>query len=62
MTRDSAAYKSDNRRKLERFPMSVPSKVRSIMHDFSDQTLSTANISAGGSFSKPPRPIQSGLP
>lgn len=50
MNRDSAAYKSDNRRKLERFPVSVPSKVSSIMHDFSDQTLPTANISAGGVF------------
>ena len=30
--------------------MSIPSKVRSIMHDHSDQTLATTNISAGGVF------------
>lgn len=30
--------------------MSIPSKVRSIMHDYSDQTLATTNISAGGVF------------
>lgn len=50
MNRGGNVPKSDNRRKIERFSMSIPSKVRSIMHDHSDQTLPTTNISAGGVF------------
>ena len=50
MTRGSAVSSSDNRRRIERFSMSIPSKVSSIMHDHSDQTLATKNISAGGVF------------
>ena len=46
----SAASKKDNRRRIERFSMSIPSKVSSIMHDYSDQELTTTNISAGGVF------------
>ena len=46
----SAASNRDNRRRIERFSMSVPSKVSSIMHDYSDQELATTNISAGGVF------------
>jgi len=46
----SAASKKDNRRRIERFSMSIPSKVSSIMHDYSDQELATTNISAGGVF------------
>jgi len=46
----SAASKRDNRRRIERFSMSIPSKVSSIMHDYSDQELTTTNISAGGVF------------
>ena len=50
MTRGGDVSKSDNRRRIERFSMSIPSKVRSIMHDHFDQTLATTNISAGGVF------------
>lgn len=50
MTRGSAVTRSDNRRKIERFSMSVPSKVSAIMHDHSDQALTTKDISAGGVF------------
>lgn len=50
MTRGGDASKSDNRRRIERFSMSIPSKVRSIMYDHSDQALATKNISAGGVF------------
>lgn len=46
----SAEPKRDNRRRIERFPMSIPSKVSSIMHNYSDQELATTNISAGGVF------------
>ncbi len=46
----SVVSKRDNRRKIERFSISVPSKVSSIMHDNSDQELATTNISAGGVF------------
>jgi DNA-binding NarL/FixJ family response regulator len=46
----NAAPKKDNRRRIERFSMSIPSKVSSIMHDYSDQNLATTNISAGGVF------------
>jgi len=42
--------KTDNRRKIERYSMSVPSKVSSIMHDNTGQLLPTANISSGGVF------------
>jgi len=52
MTRGGDVSKSDNRRRIERFSMSIPSKVRSIMHDHSDQTLPTTNISSGGVFFK----------
>jgi DNA-binding NarL/FixJ family response regulator len=45
-----ATSDSDNRRKIERFSMSIPSKVSSIMHDRPDQSLATKNISAGGVF------------
>lgn len=41
---------TDNRRKLERFSMSIPSKVSPCMHDQSDQLLSTTNISSAGVF------------
>ena len=50
MTRGSAVTKSDNRRRIERFSMSVPSKVSAIMHDHADQALDTKDISAGGVF------------
>ncbi len=50
MTRGNAVTKSDNRRKIERFSMSIPSKVSAVMHDHSDQALTTANISSGGVF------------
>jgi len=50
MNHDSISSKSDNRRRLERFSLSIPSKVSSIMHDYSDQILPTANISASGVF------------
>ena len=46
----SAASKGDNRRRIERFSMSIPSKVSAIMHDYSDQELATTNISSGGVF------------
>lgn len=46
----SAATSKDNRRRIERFSMSIPSKVSSIMHDNSEQDLATTNISAGGVF------------
>ena len=46
----SAASKRDNRRRIERFSMSIPSKVSAIMHDYSDQELATTNISSGGVF------------
>ncbi|MGE4443131.1 MAG: LuxR C-terminal-related transcriptional regulator [Desulfomicrobium sp.] len=46
----SAELRRDNRRRTERFPMSIPSKVSSIMHNYSDQELATTNISAGGVF------------
>lgn len=47
---NSTASKKDNRRRIERFSMSIPSKVSSIMHDYSDQDLATTNISSGGVF------------
>jgi LuxR family transcriptional regulator, positive regulator of biofilm formation len=47
---NSAASEKDNRRRIERFSMSIPSKVSSIMHDYSGQELATTNISAGGVF------------
>ncbi len=50
MNRNSSASKGDNRRRIERFSMSIPSKVSSIMHDYSEQMLNTTNISAGGVF------------
>jgi DNA-binding NarL/FixJ family response regulator len=50
MTRASAVTDIDNRRKIERFSMSIPSKVSSIMHDQPDQSLATKNISSGGVF------------
>lgn len=51
MNRGSAVSKSDNRRRNERFSMSIPSKLSSIMNDHSaDQALATTNISSSGVF------------
>lgn len=43
------ASRPDNRRQMERFPMTMPSKVSLIMHGL-DQTLPATNISASGVF------------
>lgn len=62
MSFNSTAFKSDNRRKLERFSMSIPSKVSSIMHDQPGQVLPTTNISAGGVFFETGKTFPLGTP
>ncbi len=44
------AASSANRRQLERFIMSIPTKVTALVHDQPTQLLPTTNISAGGIF------------
>lgn len=41
---------NDNRRRLERFAMNIPSHISPLMHEDSDQLLTTTNISSGGVF------------